>query len=373
MEYPFTRHKTNQVKVGNVMVGGDAPITVQSMTTTDTSDVAATVEQIEKLTNAGCDIVRCAVPDIESADAVYKIKERIKIPIVADIHFDYKLAVRAAEAGADKIRINPGNIGGEDRVKIVADCCNARNIPIRIGINGGSLQKDILHKYGSPTPEALCESASRHIKLLENADFNNIIVAIKTSNVSNTIEANKLFAAEFDYPLHIGVTEAGTAKSGTMKNAVCIGALLSCGIGDTIRVSLTADPTEEIAEGINILRTLGIRCGGINIVACPTCGRTKIDILKLASDIEEKTRYLSSEFDGRTKTYTVAVMGCAVNGPGEASEADIGIAGGVNEALLFKHGKPVGKVNESDIIDTLINEINGDLKNEYRKSNEHSA
>ena len=356
-DYNSIRRKTPKIKVGDVYIGGDAPVSVQSMTTTFTSDIEATVAQIHELDRAGCDIVRVAVPDMESVRAVYEIKQRINIPIVADIHFNYKLAIESVSAGADKIRINPGNIGEASRVKAVADVCNANNIPIRIGVNGGSLHKDILSKYGSPTPEALYESAVQHIELLERYDFNKIIIAIKASNVHATVKATRLLAERCDYPLHLGVTEASTINAGTIKSAAAFGALMCDGIGDTIRVSLTDSPVHEVTAGIEILKSLGVRENKINLVSCPTCGRTRIELIELVKEFEKRAvNEIVTD-----KSITVAMMGCAVNGPGEAREADIGIAGGKGEAVLFKHGEIVRKIDEADIIQILIDEINGDI------------
>ena len=338
---------SRQIHVGNVPVGGGAPVTIQSMTNTRTDDVAATVEQILRLEAAGCEIIRCAVPDLAAAKAVGAIRERIHIPLVVDIHFDYKLALEAAAAGADAVRINPGNIGGEDRVKAVAAACRARNIPIRIGINGGSLEKELLAKYGGPTPEALVESAFGHIRLLNRYDFDDICVSLKTSSVPNTIAAYRQMAAQSDYPLHVGLTEAGTPRMGVLKSAVGIGGLLALGIGDTIRVSLSADPVEEVYAARDILKVVGLRREGAELVSCPTCGRTKIDLIGLAEEVEERLKTVD-------KPITVAVMGCVVNGPGEARSADVGIAGGDGEGLLFRRGEIVKKVPQSQLVDELF-------------------
>lgn len=355
MKYNDIRRKTAKLKVGDIYIGGDSPIAIQSMTNTDTHDRIATLEQIKKLQSAGCDIVRITVPDIEAAQTIPFLKENgIYIPIVADIHFDYRVALRCAEVGVDKIRINPGNIGSDDRVKAVADACRARHIPIRIGINSGSLQRDILEKYGSPTPEALCESAFRHIRLLEKYDFQDIVVSIKASNVPDMIRTNKLLAESCPYNIHLGVTEAGSEQIGTLKSAIGIGSLLCDGIGDTIRVSLTADPVLEIAAAKKILSAVEIEGqSGMKIVSCPTCGRTKIDLISLVSRFEDAVKRERLE----DKPIKVAIMGCAVNGPGEAREADIGIAGGIGEALLFSHGEIIEKIAEDKIIDVLINKI----------------
>jgi (E)-4-hydroxy-3-methylbut-2-enyl-diphosphate synthase len=355
MIYNEIRRKTKKLKIGNIYIGGDSPIAIQSMTNTDTCDKEATLAQILELQGAGCDIVRITVPTLEAAQTIPYLKENgVSIPIVADIHFDYRIALCCAELGVDKIRINPGNIGSEDKVKAVADACRERNIPIRVGINSGSLQKDILEKYGSPTPEALCESAMRHIELLEKYDFTDIVISIKASNVQDMIRANKLLAENCPYNIHLGVTEAGSENIGTMKSAIGIGALISEGIGDTIRVSLTADPVLEIAAAKNILSALEVEGqSGMKIVSCPTCGRTKIDLIDLVHRFEN-----AAEREGLLdKPIKVAIMGCAVNGPGEAREADIGIAGGIHEGLLFSHGEIIGKVPEDQIIDVLIDKI----------------
>lgn len=338
---------TKQIMVGGVAVGGDAPVSIQSMTNTRTDDVAATVTQIRALAAAGCDIVRVAVPDMEAARAVEKIKEQSSIPVVVDIHFDYKLALAAIEAGADKVRINPGNIGGEDRVKAVADACRKRNIPIRIGVNGGSLEKELLGKYGRVCPEAMVESAFGHIRLLNKFDFDDICISLKSSSVPFTMKAYQLMSQESNYPLHIGVTEAGTVKMGTLKSAVGIGGLLAMGIGDTMRVSLSADPVQEIYAARDILKAAGIRKDGAELVSCPTCGRTRIDLIALAGEVEQRLKAVD-------KPITVAVMGCVVNGPGEASAADCGIAGGVGEGLLFKKGEIIKKVPQDKLVDELF-------------------
>ncbi len=355
MNYNEIRRKTKKLKIGNTYIGGDSPIAIQSMTNTDTCDKEATLKQILALQEAGCDIVRITVPSLEAAETIPYLKESgVRIPIVADIHFDYKIALRCAELGVDKIRINPGNIGSDDRVKAVADACKKRNIPIRIGINSGSLQKDILEKYASPTPEALCESAFRHIALLEKYDFEDIVVSIKASNVPSMIKVNKLLAERCPYNIHLGVTEAGSEESGTLKSAIGIGSLLCEGIGDTVRVSLTADPVLEIAAAKKILSAVEIEGqSGMKIVSCPTCGRTKINLIDLVTRFEE-----AAKKEGLLeKPIKVALMGCAVNGPGEAREADIGIAGGVGEGLLFAHGEIIEKIPEDKIIDVLIQRI----------------
>jgi len=341
---------TRKVKVGNLYIGGDAPISVQSMTNTDTKDIKATVSQIHALEKERCDIIRVAVPDIDAALSIKEIKKNISIPLIADIHFDYRLAIKAIEMGADKIRINPSNIGSAERVRSVVSCAKERGIPIRVGVNAGSLEKSLLEKYGGITPEALVESAEKHIRILEDMDFNDIVVSIKSSNVPLMIAAYELMSEKSEYPLHIGVTEAGTLYRGTIKSAVGIGALLSKGIGDTIRVSLTADPIEEVRAGKEILKSLGLYRYGIEFISCPTCGRTRIDLYSVAEQVEKA-------LEGIEKPIKIAVMGCEVNGPGEAREADIGIAGGDGCALLFKKGKIIRKISEDKIVEELINEI----------------
>ena len=338
---------SKQILVGGVPVGGGAPVTVQSMCNTRTDDVDATVAQILRLEEAGCQIIRVAVPDLAAAKAVGAIKERIHIPLVVDIHFDYKLALESVAAGADAVRINPGNIGDADRVKAVARACAGKNIPIRIGVNGGSLEKELLAKYGGPTPEALVESAFGHIKLLNRWDFDDICVSLKTSSVPGTIAAYRKMAAESGYPLHVGLTEAGTPRMGVLKSAVGIGGLLALGIGDTIRVSLSADPVEEVYAAMDILRVVGLRKDAPELISCPTCGRTKIDLIGLANEVEERLRTVR-------KPITVAVMGCVVNGPGEAREADVGIAGGDGVGLLFRKGEIVKKVPQAELVDELF-------------------
>lgn len=338
--------KTKQIKVGNLTIGGGNPIIVQSMCNTDTRDVGATVRQIKALEEVGCELVRVAVVDADAARAIYDIKKQINIPIVADIHFDYRLAIEAVNAGADKIRLNPGNIGGEDRVKKVVDVCKTRNIPIRIGVNGGSLDKELLAKYGV-TPYAMVMSAMSHVEILNRFDFDDIAISIKASDVNKTIEAYRLLSEKTDYPLHLGVTETGTAFMGSIKSAVGIGSLLCDGIGDTMRVSLTADPTEEIRVAYAILKACGKRERGVNLVSCPTCGRCRINLIDIASEVEKR---LQTE----TRPLTVAVMGCAVNGPGEAREADVGIAGGDGEGLLFKKGEIIKKVPMEKLVDALM-------------------
>ena len=336
---------SKQILVGGVPVGGGAPVTVQSMCNTRTDDVEATVAQILRLEEAGCEIIRVAVPDLAAAKAVGAIKERIHIPLVVDIHFDYKLALESVAAGADAVRINPGNIGDADRVKAVAQACAGKNIPIRIGVNGGSLEKELLAKYGGPTPEALVESAFGHIRLLNRWDFDDI--CLKTSSVPGTIAAYRKMAAESDYPLHVGLTEAGTPRMGILKSAVGIGGLLALGIGDTIRVSLSADPVEEVYAAQDILRVVGLRKDAPELISCPTCGRTRIDLIGLANEVEERLRAVR-------KPITVAVMGCVVNGPGEAREADVGIAGGDGVGLLFRKGEIVKKVPQEELVDELF-------------------
>ena len=338
---------TKAIQVGGVTVGGGAPISIQSMTNTRTDDVEATLSQIRALAAAGCDIVRVAVPDMAAAKAVGKIKENCPLPLVVDIHFDYKLALEAIAAGADKVRINPGNIGGADKVKAVADACRQRGIPIRIGVNGGSLEKELLAKYGRVCPEAMVESAFGHIRLLQQFDFDDICVSLKSSSVPITMKAYQLMSQQSNYPLHIGVTEAGTVRMGTLKSAVGIGGLLALGIGDTMRVSLSADPVEEVYAARDILKAAGIRREGAELVSCPTCGRTEIDLIGLAQEVEERLK-------GVDKPITVAVMGCVVNGPGEASAADCGIAGGVGEGLLFKKGQIIKKVPQDQLVDELF-------------------
>ena len=338
---------TKQISVGGVLVGGGAPVSIQSMTNTRTDDVPGTLDQIRALATAGCQIVRVAVPDLAAARAVGKIKEHSPLPVVVDIHFDYKLALETIAAGADKVRINPGNIGGEDRVKAVADACRLHKIPIRIGVNGGSLEKPLLAKYGGVCPEAMVESAFGHIKLLNKFDFDDICISLKSSSVPVTMRAYQLMSLESNYPLHLGVTEAGTERMGTIKSAVGIGGLLALGVGDTMRVSLSADPVEEVYAAREILKAAGIRRDGAELVSCPTCGRTRIDLISLARQVEERLK----EVD---KPITVAVMGCVVNGPGEAAAADCGIAGGVGEGLLFKKGQIVKKVPQDQLVDELF-------------------
>ena len=338
------------VRALNVQIGGGARVSVQSMLNRPASDIAGSVEQAKALEAAGCEIIRAAVPDMEAVRLIAALKEAVSVPIVADIHFNYKLALESVAAGVDKIRINPGNIGSDDRVKAVADACAAEDIPIRIGVNSGSLEKHILERYGHPTAEALCDSALYHASLLERFDFNDIVLSMKSSDVKTMVQAYRLAAQRCDYPLHLGVTEAGTRRMGIIKSSAGIGALLVDGIGDTIRVSLTDDPVEEVYAAKDILKALGMGESGIRFVSCPTCGRTKIDLISLANEAERRLR-------DRKKDITVAIMGCVVNGPGEAREADIGIAGGDGEGLLFKKGEIIAKVPEDRLLDVLIDEI----------------
>ncbi len=349
------RRKSKAIKVGNIGIGGEYPITVQSMTNTDTNNVEATYEQIMRLTRAGCDVVRLAVPSVEAAQTFRVLRDRgVTVPLVADVHFDYKIAIAAAKAGADKIRINPGNIGSKDKISLVVDVCREMGLPIRIGVNSGSLEKDILAKYGAPTAEALAESAIYHASLLEELDFTDIAVSVKASDVSSMIKANRILAEKTPYPLHLGVTEAGARERAIVKSSIGVGALLAEGIGDTVRVSLTDDPVEEVKIARHILRSLDLDVSrGMDIVSCPTCGRTKIDLIALVRDFEE----LAQKEGIVDKNIKVALMGCVVNGPGEAREADIGIAGGVGEALLFKRGQTIRKIKEENILKELIDEI----------------
>ena len=344
------RRKTREVQVGSVTIGGGHPVVVQSMTNTKTEDAAATLAQIRDLQELGCEVIRCAVPTMEAAEALSVITKESPIPVIADIHFDYKLALGAAERGIDKIRINPGNIGDDSRVKAVADICKQKNIPIRIGVNSGSLEKHILAKYGSPTPEAMVESALYHANLLEKFDFDDIVISIKSSNVETMIKSYELAAQKCDYPLHLGVTEAGTERMGIIKSAVGIGSLLTHGIGDTIRVSLTDAPVKEVFAAFDILKAIGLKNDSPYLISCPTCGRTKIDLVGLAKQVEERLKDCK-------KPIKVAVMGCIVNGPGEAKEADIGIAGGDGCGLIFKKGEILRKVDEKDLLDELMKEI----------------
>jgi (E)-4-hydroxy-3-methylbut-2-enyl-diphosphate synthase len=344
------RENTKVIRIGDRVIGGGNPVLIQSMTNTRTEDVMGTVEQIHRLTKAGCDIVRCTVPSQEAAVAMAEIKKNITIPLVADIHFDYRLAIAAMEHGADKIRINPGNIGNDEKLKAVVSVAKERNIPIRVGVNSGSLEKDIIAKYGKVTAEGLVESALDKVKRIEDMDYDQLVISIKSSDVIMCIKAHELIASQTNYPLHVGITEAGTVNAGNIKSALGLGVMLYQGIGDTIRVSLTGDPVEEIRSAKIILKTLGLRKGGVEVVSCPTCGRTQIDLIKLATDVED----MVSEMDLDIK---VAVMGCAVNGPGEAREADIGIAGGRGEGLLMKKGEIIRKVPEDQLLEVLREEL----------------
>ena len=344
------RDNTKVIKIGDRVIGGGNPILIQSMTNTKTEDVEATVNQILKLEEAGCEIIRCTVPNENACKAISKIKKQIHIPLVADIHFDYKMAILAIENGADKIRINPGNIGGEENLKAVVKAAKAKNIPIRVGVNSGSLEKELVEKYNGVTAEGIVESALDKVRMIEEADYDNIVVSIKSSDVMMCVKAHELIAPKCQYPLHVGITESGTVKSGNIKSSVGLGIILSQGIGDTIRVSLTGDPVEEIISAKLILRTLKLREGGIEVVSCPTCGRTNIDLISLASEVEKLVA-------GYNLNIKVAVMGCVVNGPGEAKEADIGIAGGIKEGLLIKKGEIVKKVPENELLSTLKYEL----------------
>lgn len=341
---------TKQVKVGNMYIGGNTPISIQSMLNIPANNIEDSVKQAVLLEEAGCEIIRIAVPNMEAVKLIPALKEKVSMPVVADIHFDYRLAIESVAAGVDKIRINPGNIGDDSRVKAVVDACKPKEIPIRIGVNSGSVEKEILSKFGGPTPQALCESAMFHASLLEKFDYTNIVLSMKSSNVKTMVEAYQLASQQCDYPMHLGVTEAGTERMGVIKSSAGLGALLLQGIGDTIRVSLTADPVKEIYAAKDILRALDIRNDGIQFVSCPTCGRTKIDLISIATEVENKLRNCK-------KNIKVAVMGCAVNGPGEAKEADIGIAGGDGVGLIFKKGEIIRKVPESMLIDELIKEV----------------
>lgn len=349
------RRKSRPVTIGRVTIGGTHPVAVQSMTNTKTENVAATVEQIHRLTERGCEIIRCAVPTLEAAKALADIKKQIAIPLIADIHFDYRLALQALESGVDALRLNPGNIGGRDRVEKVVTAAKARQVPIRIGVNAGSLPRDLLAKYGHPSAQAMVEAAWRHIHILEEMDYNNIVISLKAHDVPLTLEAYRLMARECDYPLHVGVTEAGTIHSGLIKSAVGIGTLLAEGIGDTIRVSLTGDPLAEIDAGFEILKSLGLRQHGPTLVSCPTCGRTSVSLEKMAREVETRLSHIRQPI-------TVAVMGCVVNGPGEAREADVGIAGGCGEGLIFRKGEILRKVPEDRLVEELFNEIDTIIK-----------
>jgi len=342
--------KTRRISVGSVGVGGGAPCSVQSMCSTDTRDVAATLGQITRLANAGCEIVRCAVPDQAAAEALARIKAASPLPVIADIHFDYRLALQVLDGGVDGLRLNPGNIGDRWKVEEVVRAARQRLVPIRIGVNAGSLEKELLDRYGHPTAEAMVESAMGHVRILEDLGYDQIKISLKASDVPKTVAAYRLLSSKVDYPLHIGITEAGTTFSGTIKSAVGLGILLSDGIGDTLRVSLTGDPVDEVRVGFEILKSLGLRRKGINFVSCPTCGRCQINLIKVAEEVEQRLHGLDA-------TFTVAVMGCVVNGPGEAREADFGIAGGKGEGLLFRHGEIVRKVPEADLADALVEEV----------------
>lgn len=346
----MNRRNSKKVKVGNIYVGGDSPVTIQSMTTVRTSNIDKVLEQMNELYEAGCDIIRCSVLDMNDAEALKEITNKAPMPVVADIHFDYRLALKAVENGVSALRINPGNIGSEDRVAKVAEVCKLKQIPIRIGVNSGSLEKDILEREGKVTAKGLVESALRHVKILEKLDFYDIVISIKSSNVEMMIESYRLIADKCDYPLHLGVTESGTVFKGTIKSSIGIGTLLAEGIGDTIRVSLTSNPIEEIKVATEVLRCLGLKKKGVEFVSCPTCGRTQINLIKIAEEVEKR-------LESCKKQIKVAVMGCVVNGPGEAREADIGIAGGKGEGIIFIKGKIVRKVKEQDLIDALMEEI----------------
>ena len=341
---------TRQIRIGTILIGGGAPCSVQSMCSTDTRNIAATTQQITALSEAGCELVRCAVLDSDAAEALGMIKAGISIPLIADIHFDYKLALTALKKGVDGLRINPGNIGEKWKVQEVVQAARERSVPIRIGVNAGSLEKELLEKFGHPTAEAMVESALRHVRILEELGYDQIKISIKASDVLKTIEAYRLLSQRVDYPLHIGITEAGTTFSGTIKSSVGLGILLSEGIGDTLRVSLTGSPVDEIRVGYGILNALGLRQRGINLVSCPTCGRCQIDLVPVAEEVERRLQ-------GVTKHLTVAIMGCVVNGPGEAREADVGVAGGKGEGLLFRHGEVIRKVPEKDLADALVAEV----------------
>lgn len=344
------REQTREVAIGNRKIGGKNPILIQSMTNTKTEDVKATVEQIHRLEKVGCEIIRCTVPTLEAAEAIKEIKKQISIPLVADIHFDYRMAIAAMENGADKIRINPGNIGSRERLQAVVETAKARNIPIRVGVNSGSLEKDLVEKYHGVTAEGIVESALDKVHMIEDMDYQNLVISIKSSDVLMCVKAHELLADKTPYPLHVGITEAGTITSGNIKSAIGLGLILNQGIGNTIRVSLTGDPVEEIKSAKLILRTLQLRKGGVEVVSCPTCGRTQIDLIKLANQVETMVEDYPLDIK-------VAVMGCVVNGPGEAKEADLGIAGGIGEGLLIKHGEIVRKVPENQLLDALREEL----------------
>lgn len=344
------RKQTKTVQIGNRVIGGNNPVLIQSMTNTKTEDIQSTVTQINRLAAAGCDIIRCTVPDMQAAAALTEIKKQVQIPVIADIHFDYRLAIAAIEHGADKIRINPGNIGSKERVQAVADAAKERGIPIRVGVNSGSLEKELLEKYHGVTAEGIVESALRQVSLIEDAGYDSLVISIKSSDVLMCVRAHELIAEKTDYPLHVGITEAGTVYSGNIKSAMGIGLILYQGIGDTIRVSLTGDPLEEVKSAKLILKTLGLRKDGIEVVSCPTCGRTKIDLIGLANQVETMVADIPLDIK-------VAVMGCVVNGPGEAKEADIGIAGGCGEGLLIRHGEIVKKLPEEELLEALREEL----------------
>lgn len=350
MEEKIIRKKTREVRIGNKVIGAFHPILIQSMTNTRTEDIKGTIAQIQKLTDAGCEIIRCAVPTMEAAEALSEIKKGITIPLVADIHFDSRLAIAAMEHGADKIRINPGNIGTKDRIQAVIDVARERNIPIRVGVNSGSLEKELVEKYQGVTAEGIVESAMDKVHLIEELGYDNLVISIKSSDVLMCVKAHELIAAQTDYPLHVGITESGTVTSGNIKSAMGLGMILGQGIGDTIRVSLTGDPLEEIKSAKIILRTLGLRTGGIEVVSCPTCGRTQIDLIGLANQVETMVSAIPLDLK-------VAVMGCVVNGPGEAKEADIGIAGGIGEGLIIKRGEIYKKVKEEELLEALWYEL----------------
>lgn len=347
--HEIPRRKSRQIKVGNVLVGGDAPISVQTMTNTETCDVEATVAQIERAVRAGADLVRVSVPSMEAAEAFGEIKKRVTVPLITDIHFDYKIALRVAELGADCLRINPGNIGREDRVRAVVQSAKDHGIPIRIGVNAGSLEKDLQQKYGEPTPQAMVESAMRHIDILERLDFPDFKISLKASEIFMTVEAYKLLAERIEQPLHLGITEAGGLRTGSVKSAIGLGLLLAQGIGDTIRVSLAADPVEEVKVGFDILKSLHLRNKGVNIIACPSCSRQNFDVIKVVNALEMRLEDILEHLD-------VAVIGCVVNGPGEAREADIGLAGG-SPNLLYLEGKPVGKISEEEIVEEIEKQV----------------
>lgn len=350
MEHQIVRKHTREIQIGNRKIGGGHPILIQSMTNTHTEDIKGTIAQIQQLTAAGCEIIRCAVPTMEAAEAIKEIKKGITIPLVADIHFDYRLAIAAMEYGADKIRINPGNIGAKERIQAVIDAAKERNIPIRVGVNSGSLEQELVEKHHGVTAEGIVESALNKVRIIEDLGYDNLVISIKSSDVMMCVRAHELIAAQTDYPLHVGITESGTLTSGNIKSAIGLGLILSQGIGDTIRVSLTGDPLEEIKSAKIILRTLGLRKEGIEVVSCPTCGRTQIDLISLANQVEAMVCDIPLNLK-------VAVMGCVVNGPGEAKEADIGIAGGVGEGLIIKHGVVYKKVKEEELLEALRYEL----------------